>query len=199
MWLFGNNKTTNMGVDEAPPKPPLSAIVPDRGLHGDNRDPQTGFARTFELRVWLQEPVKLALTEVSKEFERTMSGYVERLFVAHLYGMHELIRMDREQSGIYWQPPPDPKSICRYNSEAIAERIPHLGKNIYGFKMFIAPRIKNDLQAAADRVELPLSRYVRHLLVSHFFGDTFWPHRLPDWFLTKYSKADEWEVGDGMD
>ena len=60
-------------------------------------------------------------------------------------------------------------------------------------KLFLHEKIKADLQELADKSGLPLSQFVREVLVSHFLGHTLWSER--NVLLT----SDQQEVADGWE
>ena len=62
-------------------------------------------------------------------------------------------------------------------------------------KLFLHEKMKADLQELADKAELPLSQFVREILVSHFLGHTVWPERNALWTLDQLNIAEGWELG----
>ena len=60
-------------------------------------------------------------------------------------------------------------------------------------KLFLHEKIKADLQELADKSGLPLSQFVREVLVSHFLEHTLWSER--NVLLT----SDQQEVADGWE
>lgn len=111
--------------------------------------------------------------------------------------------MQAEQYGLYYEPPPSPSpnpSSCElpsvlYSRGREEETSPGLGKNIVPLKLHLPQRLKVDLQTLAVREGIPLSRFVREILVSHFFGRTVWPDHLRKWSEEQERLAFEWELG----
>lgn len=192
MWPFTRKRKP---AKDAPP--PLKPIITDRDLL-DLRHHNT------ELRVWLPEEGKQALDAIAERLDVVRSAYLREFYVIYLYGLHELLLMQSEQYGLYYDPPPPPpspepstpsESRPLFSRGRAEERIPGLGKNIVPLKLYLAQRIKDDLQALADKSGITLSQFVREILVSHFFGRTVWPDRLRNWSEEQERIASEWEQG----
>jgi hypothetical protein len=166
----------------------------DRGLndlHG----------KDAELRVWLPETLKLAINEVAMHSEKTVSAYMRELFVMYLYGAHELLCMSKNKTGIFHTENPSAKQMDSFDSQIRFSRarsvdyIPGLGKNIVPLKLFLHEKIKADLQELADKATLPLSQFVRELLVSHFLGHTAWSERQQMLSTEHIAVTNQWEAG----
>lgn len=167
----------------------LSLYEGDRGI-GDLHD------NNAELRLWLPEPLRMALNQTKMELETTESKYLREFLIIYLYGVHELLKMNANQTGLYFVPPPPPadpdiESGILYSKAAMDEVIPGLGKNIIACKLRLPSKIKADLQQLADERGLPLGRFVREILVQHFLGHTVWPDRFV-LFPEQQRIADDW-------
>jgi len=152
------------------------------------------------LRLWLPVPLKAAMDESIAEMGVTSAKYLREFFVVYLYGAHELLRMKAERTGLYYVPPPVPRSEqisgqIMFSRAATVDCIPGLGKNIVATKIEIPQKIKDDLDFLANRAGVPLSRYTRELLVSHFLGHTVWPERIAVWAQDEEKIATDWENG----
>lgn len=195
MWPF-TRKRKNGADDNDTAR--LMEIIQDRGLLDLSRNNE-------ELRVWLPEEGKQALDEVANKLGVVRSKYLREFLVIYLYGLHELLRMQTEKHGLYYEPPPPPpspplppgerSSEVMYSRARTEECIPGLGKNIVPLKLHLPQRLKDDLQKLADKAGVPLSQFTREALVSHFFGQTLWLDRL--WKLSPEQErvASEWEQG----
>lgn len=152
------------------------------------------------LRVWLPEEGKIALDQVVGKSGSMSSKFLREFFVIYLYGIHELVKMQERAEGLYHKPAPAPSSChsdgIRYSRAPTVECIPGLGKNIFPLKIHLPQRIKDNLQLAADRVGIALSQFVREILISYFFGHTFWPAKLKTWTDDQYKIGVEWEQGE---
>jgi hypothetical protein len=61
-----------------------------------------------ELRLWLPEPLRLALNQTTRELQTTESKYLREFLTVYLYGVHEILRMNANKTGLYFVPPPPP-------------------------------------------------------------------------------------------
>lgn len=199
MWPFTRSRATpHSGVDaDTLPCVPTDSVG-DRDL-GDLSE------NDGQLRVWLPAPAKQNLEKLTDAYGLTTALYLREFFVSYLYGEAELARMRALGAGLYYRPPrpdePDAEAdnSVRFSRSLGVDTIPGLGKNIAPIKIFLPERLKSDLQAVADRVCLPLSQFVRELLVSHLFGHTFWPERLKGWSPEQEQRATSWAEGDEFD
>lgn len=148
------------------------------------------------LRLWLPLPLKTAMDEAITAMNVTGAKYLREYFVVYLYGAHELLRMRVEKTGLYYEHPSVPSSEqVMFSRAATVDCIPELGKNIVAIKIQIPQKIKDDLDSLANRAGVPLSRYTRELLVSHFLGHTVWPERIAAWAQEEEKNAADWENG----
>jgi hypothetical protein len=188
MWSFSENKKK---IQE-PPR--IRALIDDRGLLdlSDN---------SAVLRLWLPEAGRIALNQTTKNSGIVGAKYLRDFFVSYLYGAHELLRMQVMNEGLYYVPLPIQETYHRgktcnntimFSRAPSVEYIPGLGKNIFPFKVFLPQRIKDDLQGLADNLGIPLSQFVREILISHFFGQTFWPAKLQSWSQENERIGKEW-------
>ena len=174
MWPFSGKQKNRQE------HPIITALIDDRGLKSltDN---------SAVLRFWLPEAGRTALDQTVKSSGTTAAKYLREFFVAHLYGIHELLKMQAMHEGLYYVPRPSQEAgnhakgaegKIMYSRAPSVECIPGLGKNLYPFKLYLSQRIKDDLQNLADDIKIPLSQFVREILITHFFGQTFWPSKL---------------------
>jgi hypothetical protein len=190
-WFGGEGSKSARGKSNSgePPAKLNKLYEGDRGIY-DLADNAT------VLRLWLPVPLKTAMDEAIAEMKVTSAKYLREYFVVYLYGAHELLRMKAEKTGLYFAPPPE-----RCPEPPLASRappydcIPRLGKNIVAMKIQIPLKIKDDLVLLANRAGVPLSRYTRELLVSHFLGHTAWPERIAVWAQDEERIATDWENG----
>lgn len=153
-----------------------------------------------ELRVWVSEPLRKAMDEVSDSLGMTLSKYLREFFVVYLYGKHELLCMIENKTGIYFespkeQSPANDSGQIRFSRSPSAECIPGLGKNIIPLKIFLNEKIKSDLQGLATKANLPLSQFVREILTSHFLGHVVWAEREQLFSSEQEKRASAWESG----
>ena len=188
MWHFPTKKKQKSCKESDLPR--MADLVGDRGLLDLSTNSEV-------LRCWIPEKGKAALVEISTQTGTVAAKYLREFLVVYLYGMHELLKMQAEKIGLYFVPPvvlnADEPPRVMYSRTRTVECIPGLGKNIVPLKIHLPQRIKEDLQLLADRVGIPLSQFVREILISHFFGQTFWPDRLQKWTKEQEHIATEWE------
>ncbi|OAI09361.1 hypothetical protein A1359_02255 [Methylomonas lenta] len=147
-----------------------------------------------ELRLWLPEPLRIALHQTVQETGCQESQYLREFLVVYLYGVHELLQMRTHKTGLYFVPPPKSyHTDIRFSRVALSEVIPGLGKNIIPCKLRLPSKLKADLQDLADKNGIPLGRFIREILVQHFLGHTVWPGKLDD--RTEQEVADDWVNG----
>ncbi|MGZ8982773.1 MAG: hypothetical protein ACXW11_02320 [Methylotenera sp.] len=155
------------------------------------------YANKAELRVWVPESLNVAMKEAVRYLNERLSEHLRQLLVVYLYGAHELLCMSENETGIFHpEPPPEPRgSQVMFSRARVVDYIPGLGKNIVPLKLFLHEKMKADLQALADKAGVPLSQFVREVLVSHFLGHTVWPERNVLWTRDQLNIAEGWELG----
>lgn len=155
------------------------------------------------LRIWLPEPVKRAMDECINALNLSVAVYLREFLVVYLYGAQELQRMKTESTGLYFVPQPletpdtTPESSSglgeiMFSRASDSESIPGFGKNIVPIKLFLNEKIKADLKVLADKSGMPLGRFAREILVSHFMGHSVWPERNLLWTPEQQKMADTW-------
>lgn len=149
------------------------------------------------VKLWLPEPAALALEDFSKVQGISRSEMLRHFFAAYCYGVYvvELLRgqfpeVFRDQEPVRFslarhEPPPGKKRQVTY-------WVPELGKNVAPIKLWIATRLRNDLQALADHAHLPLSQYLREIVVSRLLGHGMLPMRPEMLEAAPLPSADDW-------
>jgi predicted DNA-binding protein len=163
------------------------------GLYDGDRGIADLHDNDAELRLWLPEPLRMALDQTAKELITSESQYLRELLTIYLYGVHEILRMRANKTGLYFVPPPPPDNGIRFSKAAMSDVIPGLGKNIIACKLRLPSKMKTDLQFLAERRGIPLGRFVREILVQHFLGHTVWPDRFQEY--PEQQIADNWVDG----
>lgn len=189
-FLFRKNIETGDEAQENTPRIRLKHLYQgDRGI-------TDLYAKDAELRIWVPEPLNVAMKEVADRVDTPLSKYLREQLVVYLYGSHELLAMRDNRKGIYHPPPPPkPDNGIRFSRARVVDYIPGLGKNIVPLKLFVHEKMKADLQELADKAGIPLSQFVREVLVSHFLGHTVWPERNALWTREQQELAEGWESG----
>ncbi len=165
-------------------------------LYEGDRGTNDLYANDAELRVWIPEPLNVAMKEVAEKQGITLAKSLRDVLVAYLYGFHELLCMYDNGTGIcHPPPPPEPSSGIKFSRARVVDYIPGLGKNLAPLKLFVHEKMKADLQLLADKAGLPLSQFVREILTSHYLGHTVWPERNALWTREQQDVAEGWESG----
>lgn len=132
-----------------------------------------------ELRLWLPEAAKVALTEVGDRLGTSYTVYLTEFFAIYLYGVHEVLKMRELSFGLYKQDEtaketssPDLNSLFNLEDDGIEDDDPEpeLGKAIFSLKIFLPSKIKIGLQARANKARVPLGRFARAMICAHLFG-----------------------------
>lgn len=213
-WLFGKKTPTK---EELLQRAALSPLYEgDRGLHNLTEHDAV-------LRVWMPTTADIALNDMAVVSDMTASDYLRQCFASYLYGVYELERMRKHHTGVFYDVKKHPDDLAAIEAELERElakidaqaqskspiqrtdnppmfsrarreeTIPDLGKNIVPLKLRLATKLKDDLQSLADRAGMPLSRFVREILVSHLLGHTVWPQRFPMIEKAEEQLATDWE------
>ncbi len=138
-----------------------------------------------QVRVWLPKKADIALRETADAADQAVAEWMRAFLVAYLYGEHELARMRRTASGLYYVPPPAAESAT-YHSPFFSRsaRPPYaepLGKNMYPLKVFVPGQLKAAMQAQADKAGKRLSDFVRGLLIERLLGAEVRRESQPSW------------------
>lgn len=135
-------------------------------------------------KYWLPEPVAEAIKQVAESFDMNVSSCQRYLLARHVYGLYPVMLVDKRARGTFisrrsdailfsksYTPPPKGKV------RKTTYWVPELGKNIVPVKVWMAHRLKDDLQKMADHVGIPLSQYTREAMISDVLGHGTLPYR----------------------
>jgi len=142
-------------------------------ISGTTRDYSTFNHYDKCLKVWLPEAVKITLDEMSEFSETPISDIIRRSLYIYLYGQYDLmssIEKGRDEFAMKG-------SVAMSASPEYFNRTAELGKNNYDVKVWIAMKMKRDLQNLADKSGLKLSEFTREILISNLFGHTYLSER----------------------
>ncbi len=199
MWFFNTKKKGRRTLKKEENSTPLiTQTIEHHGIKELN-------VNDAVLRFWLPEEGKLALDEVVKCNQTTGARYLRELFVVYLYGEHELHKMKQQSIGLYYEPPPPPREVSEPDSDVrfsvalpppTVDVVPELGKSIVPVKLYLPEKIKDDLQEVANKADIPLSTFIREIMISHLFGHTYWQERLRSWSPAEEAIGNKWEGDD---
>ncbi|NOU24090.1 MAG: hypothetical protein HOO90_00985 [Methylotenera sp.] len=198
-WIFSRKNTDKKTLADRPVLSPL---------YQGNRDLCDLTSRESELRVWLPATIFVALVDMAAISNNHRSDYLRKFFTHYLYGAHEFERMRQAHTGAFYDVSKHPVDLLALKAReaqepkilesrvANIECLRGLGKNIIPLKIFLATKIKDDLQLLADKTAMPLSQFVREILISHLLGHTVWPERFPAWSKEQEQLATSWEAAE---
>ena len=156
---------------------PLDELAPRRrfraAARGTGRD--FGFldAEPVSLKIWLPESVEGLLDDWSLRLGTSKSGLVSQLLFTHLYGWCDLHAQYGAEAAWVTQRP-------RAAASRSPSYRPDLGKNVADVRMFVPPRVRNDLSDLATAAGLKLSAYARRIILDQFIGRMPVPMELPE-------------------
>lgn len=198
MWSFLNlQKRDKQAEYTEPRRRPLNfdEIVAGMGDFSDLGE------HDVALKVWLPEPVKHALVEISERSNLSVSEFLRQFLAIHCYGLYAFYQMiestpnlfkDMDSSGVRFsiamEEPPEGKK--RINTYWVVE----LGKNVVPIKLWLPTRLKTDLKTLAEHVGLTPSNYVREILISRLLGHGMLPQRPAMFKPFPAPEADIWEA-----
>lgn len=140
-----------------------------------------------EIRLWLPDQVKRALIEICEHLDVSITIYLTEFFATYLFGVHEIMRMRQNATGLYAHGAAQPSGTKTGAEDETAEDqdtteyddpIPELGKNIFSLKIFLPSPVKAGLQGRANLARVPLGRFARAMICAHVFGREVGPVRL---------------------
>lgn len=149
------------------------------------------------LKFWLPEPAAEAIKELCERNGDSMSEALRQFFAQHCYGIYAFKLMNDAIPTLFRDPappmfsrraaeiPPGKKRIDTY-------WVPELGKNVMPIKVWLPERMRSDLQALADHVDIPLSQYIREIVISRLLGHGTLPMRPEMVEAVPLQSADEW-------
>lgn len=180
MWFFfrrQRNRQTEQAPSPAKPRP-LSFEQIARGF-GDLADFRHHDAA---LKFWLPEPAERALVEFCENADQSFSEWLRQYFVVYAYGLLALSALNERCPGFFRDPPRVRYSMPKVSDPPGKKRVatywvPELGKNIAPIKVWIPARLKEDLHILADHAEIPLSQFVREIVISRLLGHGTLPAR----------------------
>jgi len=147
----------------------------------DDLIPQRNYAdlhvQDEQLRIWLPDPAKIALIEICNRLGMSITAYLTELFATYLYGVHEVMRMRENQTGLYDTDDSElfdgQHSECEETDDdgpAFDEPVPEMGKNIFALKIFLPAKMKSGLQQRANKAQASLGKFARAMICAHLFG-----------------------------
>lgn len=182
MWFFLKRATKQEDSQSATPTlspSPLQKAVSYADLIADMGDFGDLAIENAPLKFWLPDAVEHALEDLAKYYEVSISLMVRILLADYVYGRYALAYMRENQVGIHRRDADPPMFSRRSSAQAVKHiyKVPELGKSIAPIKVWIAQRMKDDLQTLANHAGVLLSKFVRELIVGSVLGRGTLPER----------------------
>ena len=198
MWFFLKRATKQEAKDDSPTMPSKTVnyadMIADMGDFGDLA------VEDVALKFWLSDTAERALEDLAKYYGVPVSLMVRILLADYVYGRYALAYMRENQLGIHRRV--DETVLFSRASVLEAERavkriykVPELGKNIAPIKVWVAQRMKDDLQTLASHTGVLLSKFVREIIVSTVLGRGTLPERPGLNAARPLPAAEAWEQG----
>jgi len=203
MWFFLKRATKQEADQVSTPilssSPPSKAVnyadlVADMGDFGDLA------IEDVTLKFWLPDAVERALEDLAKYYQVTVSLMVRILLADYVYGRYALAYMRENEVGIHRRDPGSPMFSRNLSVREVSYiyKIPELGKNIAPIKVWVAQRMKDDLQILANHTGILLSKFVRELIVGGVLGRGTLPERPKLDAVLPLPAAEAWEQGQAV-
>lgn len=194
MWPLFNRKNPG-GAFEAANEPSRKQLSLGDLMKGMG-DLDVLWTNDTAMKFWLPEPAEQALVELSKLQGDSMSEVLREFLTAHCYGVYamQLLRTRKPEpaldSGVRFSPAR--AAAHERKVRKVTYWVPELGKNVAPVKIWIAKRLRDDLQALAEHTRIPLSQYVREIVVSRLLGHGMLPKRPEMLEAAPLPSADAW-------
>ncbi len=186
------NFDPNQAVPAPPKRKPLSF---EKLLDGMGDLSELG-SHDSALKFWLPDPAEKALEEFADLQGASMSSMLREFLAAHCYGIYAVQILRVRDPDVFDEP------VIRFSRayDSDEERkvrkttywVPELGKNVAPVKIWVAQRLRDDLQALAEHVKIPLSQYVREIVISRLLGHGMLPKRPEMLEAAPLPSADDW-------
>lgn len=149
------------------------------------------------LKFWLPEPTAEAVKELCQRNGDSLSEALRQFFAQFCYGTYAFQVMQETMPGLFRDPAPLRLSRGLVDGPSGKKRVetywvPELGKNVVPIKVWLPRRLRSDLQSLADHVGIPLSQYVREIVISRVLGHGTLPRRKEMMDAVALPSADDW-------
>jgi len=147
------------------------------------------------LKFWVPEPAEQAVGDFCDLNGESMSEWLRQFLVVHCYGLYAFTIMKSAVPTLFKDASGPLFSVNDVDNSPGKKRIdtywvPELGRNLAPVKIWIPHRVRRDLKMLADHVDIPLSQYVREIVISRLLGHGMLPRR-PEMFIAVPTQAAE--------
>jgi hypothetical protein len=183
MWPFLNQRKKKAQSSDLPASPPSRRAMLFEQLVEGMGDFSDLSEHDVAVKFWAPAPAADALRELRSLTGQSSSEFFRQFLAAHCYGVYAYQVMLNRHPGLFRdfddeiryslrseEPPPGKKRVRTYF-------VPELGKNVAPMKVWMARRMRDDLQILADHVNLTLSNYLREIIISRLLGHGTLPMR----------------------
>jgi len=130
------------------------------------------------IKFWLPEIMGNILDQERSYTDTYRSDLIRQYLFMYLYGRHDLWGLlERKVFHYKLNRPVMFSKIKAAPGDLVAEPEPDimqdLGKNIEDLKVWIPRKMKEDIQALADKAAISLSEMIREIIISMLFGHTY--------------------------
>lgn len=195
MWPFFKRKQQDYvqpSVPAARPRPlSFTQILDGMGDFEDLTQHDTA------QKIWLPEPAAEAMKELAARNGDSMSEALRQMLAQHCYGVYAFVVMNEKIPGLFKETVSSAMFSRAREEEGGKKRVstywvPELGKNVSPIKLWIPARMRRDLQTLADHVGIPLSQYLREIVISRLLGHGTLPKRPEMLKAAPLPSADAW-------
>jgi len=155
-------------LDEAEEEPTYAITQTDRNYsdlleYGD-----------VAVKFWLPELMDTILNEVCNLYHTTQSNLIRHTLFTYLYGRYDWLGLYERKSDYYQlNRPPMYSRSPSVQEPGTPDLMQDLGKNVEDLKVWIPAKMKDEIQALADKAGLSLSEMIREILLSILIGHTY--------------------------
>lgn len=150
------------------------------------------------IKFWLPTPADEALREYARYSGNSFSDMLRDFFATHCYGIYAMGLLRAPQDDGPGEVPPVFRRTASDSRRKIRKTtywVPELGKNVAPVKIWVAQRLRDDLQALADHVKIPLSQYLREIAIARLLGHGMLPKRPEMLDAAPLPSAEDWGEG----
>ena len=152
-----------------------SAQPPEPVVTGTGRDYSVMSENDRALKVHLPEAAHVALSELCEKHDSNFSTLIRHVLFIYLYGRYDLIALLERGKGQFDITDRASGHFMRVSNAD--NRTSDLGKNDHDIKTWIPSQMHADLKQAADNKGIPLSVFVREVIITYLFGHQALPER----------------------
>jgi len=135
------------------------------------------FARnTVPVKIWIPRQMDELVEKLSDYFNESKPRYLRQMLFSYVYGRYKLECF--KKLALEGADNPDEEFLLYSRGHRSGPNTtPELGKNGQDIKLWLPLKLRDDLQSLADRVNVPLSQFIREILVSELLGHAYLPER----------------------